>query len=95
MTISKPQLDALEKNLKELFDKSLFGIAILDINGTILEINKAISKITGFTREELLGKNFNEVQAVPPEWWLDQAVLVGQAINLPFDDNQVAFIYVF
>ena len=33
------------------------GIIITDLKGTILEVNDAFTRITGYTREEVLGKN--------------------------------------
>lgn len=33
------------------------GIMISDINGTIMDVNKAFTAITGYTREEVLGQN--------------------------------------
>jgi diguanylate cyclase (GGDEF)-like protein/PAS domain S-box-containing protein len=33
------------------------GITITDLNGTILEVNDAFTRITGYTREEVLGLN--------------------------------------
>lgn len=40
-----------------VFDNSLEGIFITDIAGTILAANAAVSRITGYENDELLGKN--------------------------------------
>jgi len=40
-----------------VFDNSLEGIFITDTSGTILAANAAVTKITGYETEELLGKN--------------------------------------
>ena len=40
-----------------VFDNALEGITITDSNGTILDVNDGFTAITGFMREEVLGKN--------------------------------------
>ncbi|MDB6028936.1 MAG: hypothetical protein JWM68_5159 [Verrucomicrobiales bacterium] len=42
---------------RTFFDLSLGGILLEDKSGTILEVNKAICTLFGYSREELLGKN--------------------------------------
>ena len=41
----------------KVFENTLEGILITDVSGNIIEVNKAFSTITGYSREELLGKN--------------------------------------
>lgn len=41
----------------KVFEKTQEGITITDALGNIIEINAALSKITGYAREELIGKN--------------------------------------
>lgn len=41
----------------KLFDKTVEGVTITDKDGTIMQINPAFSNITGYSREEVLGKN--------------------------------------
>ena len=40
-----------------VFDHSLEGIFITDINGNILAANAAVTRITGFSQDELIGQN--------------------------------------
>jgi diguanylate cyclase (GGDEF)-like protein/PAS domain S-box-containing protein len=40
-----------------VFDNSLEGIVITDVDGTILAANAAVTQITGYQPEELIGKN--------------------------------------
>jgi diguanylate cyclase (GGDEF)-like protein/PAS domain S-box-containing protein len=40
-----------------VFDSSSDGITITDIQGRILQVNPAFVEVTGYTREEILGKN--------------------------------------
>jgi len=52
--------DNEQSNLKlaaAVFDSSLEGIFITDINGTILATNSACTRITGYTPVELIGQN--------------------------------------
>ncbi len=44
----------------ELRENSPFGCQTLDANGCLIEINQAWLDILGFTREEVIGKNFAE-----------------------------------
>lgn len=49
-----------EKRLRltsQVFENTLEGISITDSLGNIIEVNSAFSKITGYTHEELIGKN--------------------------------------
>jgi diguanylate cyclase (GGDEF)-like protein/PAS domain S-box-containing protein len=49
-----------QKNLKlaaAVFDHSLEGILITDTHGTILAANDAVTRITGYSTEELIGQN--------------------------------------
>lgn len=50
------QLEKSEYRYKSLHDASFGGIAIHD-NGLILECNKGLSDLTGYTHEELIGMN--------------------------------------
>lgn len=40
-----------------VFDNSLEGIFITDVHGTIQATNTAVSRVTGYAKDELLGKN--------------------------------------
>ena len=46
-----------KKHYRALFDLSPSGIIVEDTNGNIIEVNDAYCKTTGYTREELIGKN--------------------------------------
>lgn len=41
----------------KVFEHSIEGIVVTDINGTILQVNPAFSAITGYSAEEALGQN--------------------------------------
>jgi len=60
---------------RQLFDLSPVAIAILDLDGTYINVNLAYCHQIGYTRDELIGKNVRIV--VLPE-------------NLPFVDQHIA-----
>ncbi len=41
----------------EVFQNAIVGFVIIDLDGTILEINPAYTLITGYSSEEIIGKN--------------------------------------
>lgn len=56
VTERKRDEDRLRLTAK-VFENTLEGITIADIDGNILEVNEAFTKITGYSRDELIGKN--------------------------------------
>lgn len=55
-----------KERFKRLLDASFGGIAIHD-RGLILDVNKALSDLTGYSIDELVG--MNGLQLIAPEWW--------------------------
>ncbi len=51
------------KLFSEAIEEAMDGIQIVDLNGTIVYSNKAVKDIYGFSPDELLGKNVNEMNA--------------------------------
>lgn len=49
-----------EERFRTSFEASKIGIGIISPEGILISINKATSKILGYTKKELLGKNFLE-----------------------------------
>lgn len=47
----------LDLDIFKIFDSAPEGIMITDINGTIIIANKAFCRLTGYDKEEVLGKN--------------------------------------
>ncbi len=54
-----------ENRFKEMFMNAPLGYQSLDENGDFLYVNNKWVELTGYTREEIIGKNFSEL--VPPE----------------------------
>jgi len=47
-----------EERLKIIFENAPDGIYLNDVTGTFVDVNRAVEKITGYNREELIGKSF-------------------------------------
>ncbi|MFX1589367.1 MAG: PAS domain S-box protein, partial [Promethearchaeota archaeon] len=64
----------LEKRLKEseqkfrgLFENTPFAIVILDSRGIIIDCNPTTENIIGYSREELIGNNFRDLNIIHPK----------------------------
>jgi PAS domain S-box-containing protein len=57
-----------EEKFRSIFDNAGVGIAMIDTEGTHLENNPALCRMTGFSEEELTGKG------IPYRYWPDQLV---------------------
>ncbi len=64
-----------EERLRILFEYAPDGYYLLDSQGTFLDGNKAAQEITGYTREELIGKKFQDTCLLSPDQ-LPQAVAI-------------------
>ena len=56
-TQAKKELKESEKKYKDLVEETPIGIANIDNIGNLTYINKRLEKITGYSREEVVGKN--------------------------------------
>ncbi|GAC1703311.1 MAG: hypothetical protein NVS9B4_11080 [Candidatus Acidiferrum sp.] len=66
ITAQKRVEDALrqsEERLRAAFSQTYSFLALLEVDGTIIEINRAAQEAAGCTREELVGRKFWE------RWW--------------------------
>ena len=48
-----------EERYRELFDNSRDAIYVHDLNGRYVSVNQAAERLTGFTREEIIGKHYS------------------------------------
>ncbi|MFP4542904.1 MAG: PAS domain S-box protein [Candidatus Kapaibacterium sp.] len=53
---------------RNLFDSSLYGVALADDGGNIIDVNAEYCRITGYSKEELKGKNYKEIT---PDKWIE------------------------
>jgi PAS domain S-box-containing protein len=59
-----------EENFRRAFDDASTGMAIVSIDGYFLKVNSKLSKMTGYSRDELLTKNFQSI-TYPDDWEAD------------------------
>jgi len=61
--IKKTEDLLIEKGRKfqEIFNQSAMGEAVIDLSGTYLEVNERFCEITGYPKNEIIGKNLSEV----------------------------------
>ncbi|MCX6080495.1 MAG: PAS domain S-box protein [Chloroflexi bacterium] len=52
-----------EQKYHQFFEQSSDGIAMSDETGRVLEWNSALEQITGFRRDQVIGRNFIEIQS--------------------------------
>ncbi|WP_290596347.1 MULTISPECIES: PAS domain S-box protein [unclassified Archaeoglobus] len=50
-----------ERKYKDFFHNTLDIIVVTDLRGNYVEVNKEFERITGYSRDEILGKNFRDV----------------------------------
>jgi diguanylate cyclase (GGDEF)-like protein/PAS domain S-box-containing protein len=62
ITERKAAEDRLHLTAK-VFENTLEGITITDVSGYVIEANAAFCKITGYSREEIVGKNLRILQS--------------------------------
>src|SRR5215212_7623520 len=55
-----------EERYRELFENAKDAIYVHDLEGTYLSLNRAAEKLSGYSREEIVGRNFREF--VAPEY---------------------------
>ena len=55
------KLKESEEKYRNLFSNAPFAIVLFNIEGTILDCNDASGIITGYSKEELIGKNFRNI----------------------------------
>ena len=55
------QLQISEERFKGAFENTASGMAILNLDGRILKVNKTLCKMIGFTQDELLGTRFQNI----------------------------------
>ena len=61
------ELQESEERLKILFEYAPDGIYLNDLNGNLVDGNKAAEELAGYAREELIGKNFAEAGLLSPQ----------------------------
>jgi diguanylate cyclase (GGDEF)-like protein/PAS domain S-box-containing protein len=59
--IAQEALKQSEERFRAFFEFASIGLVIEDLEGKYLQVNDAFCKMVGYTREELIGKNYQEI----------------------------------
>ncbi|MFX1453079.1 MAG: PAS domain S-box protein, partial [Promethearchaeota archaeon] len=65
--IAEQKLKESEERYRHLFEQSPNKIVLIDYDGTFISVNSPFLTYFGYTREELLGKKFTEIERFSPE----------------------------
>ncbi|MCK4817468.1 diguanylate cyclase, partial [bacterium] len=69
-----------EEKLKMLFEFAPDAYYLNDLKGSFVDGNKAAEELTGYTREELIGKNFLTLKLLPPTQIPKAATLLAKNV---------------
>ena len=61
------KLKKSEEKYKNLFETAIDPIVILDKNGNFVDVNKQVTSILGYHKNDLIGKKFNEAEILTKE----------------------------
>ena len=92
ITQRKEMEDALresEEKYRMLFEEDPYFNMILGKDGTILDVNNTITHIMGLSKEDMIGKNFSEIETIPNEdvaeyYFKIESLLKGEYVE-PFE----------
>jgi PAS domain S-box-containing protein len=86
------RFELTEENYRYLFENASDAMWVQDMRGYIVNINKACERLTGFTREELLGRNVR--QFISGEYLelarkVYRKLISGEEIEQPYEQRLV------
>ena len=85
-------LEEKEQKFRRTFENAPNGIALVSLSGEWIEVNSQISKIFGYTKEELSSLNFHKI--THPEDLLQDATLDRDLLSGNIDSYQVQRRYI-
>ena len=74
------ELQTSEERLKILFEHAPDGYYLSDLKGTFTDGNKVAEEITGYKRDELIGKSFLKLKLLPAEQLPRAAALLAKSV---------------
>ncbi|MGQ9625509.1 MAG: PAS domain S-box protein [Anaerolineae bacterium] len=82
------QLRASENNYRDLFENASDAILVQDMEGHIVAANRALARLTGYDRQELMNMDFTQLlseedRAIVEE--LQSKCFIGQEIEQPYE----------
>lgn len=69
----------VENRFQDIYQSSKDGIAFSDLNGRFLDVNNAFLKLTGYTREEIFGMNYDAL--TPESYHAIESSIVADILN--------------
>jgi PAS domain S-box-containing protein len=78
---AEDELRKSEQRFRAIYDQAQSGIALLDGQGRFEDVNPAMLRMLGRTREEMVGRPLSDF--VPPEW----KAFIGAQIGHPSDEH--------
>ncbi len=57
-----------DKRYRTLFEVSPASITLLDISGVIIDCNNSTEKLIGYTKDEIIGKQFEKLMTLDPQY---------------------------
>jgi len=91
--MAQQKLKESEEKYRSLFEKAPFIITLVNTQGKIIEINSTVEKVFGYKKEDLVGRNFVDLEIFSPETLLNlkqnfQSRLKGELV----DQNETPII---
>jgi PAS domain S-box-containing protein len=80
----RAKLEQSESQFRAAFNNTKVGMAILNINGNWIEVNKSLSQILGYTKEELTLLTFDEIthpSDLKVDWEFHNRLITGELNN--------------
>jgi PAS domain S-box-containing protein len=65
--IAEEALKESEEQYRGLFEKSPNAITIVDEKGVVIDCNKSTEDVTGYRKEEIIGKSFEQLMTLDPK----------------------------
>ena len=76
-----------QARFRDAFEHSPIGIALVELNGTWIKVNRQVEKITGYSESELLTMNYHDV--TPAEDWAHDAETIQRLIQGDIKTSQL------
>lgn len=82
---AEQQVMESEKRYRELYEGSIDGYALMNMEGTIIESNTSYKEMLGYTDEELIKKTYKDI--TPSKWHsLEEKIIESQAMERGYSD---------
>jgi PAS domain S-box-containing protein len=90
---AKRELAQSEERFRTLFERSPNAYYLVDLNGMVIDGNRAAEAMLGVHREDVIGKSFFEIQLLPPESHVTAINALAQnRQNIPSGPNQYTLV---